>query len=93
MLPVSYATTTTPARLENNFVVPNGYALGVAVQTILGHPTVSHGGAIDGFRSFLLYFSDLDVAIAVVTNAFPAPAAGDPHLIAIIVAKAVVAAP
>ena len=88
MLPVSYAAMTTPARLENNTAAPNGYALGVAVQKLLGHPTVSHGGAIDGYQSFLLYLADRDVAIAVVTNGFPAPAGGDPQLIAIAVAKA-----
>jgi CubicO group peptidase (beta-lactamase class C family) len=89
MLPVSYATMITPARLENDTVVP--YALGLAVQKIFGHPTVSHGGDIYGFQSFLLYFSDQDIAIAVVTNAFPAPAGGNPQLIAIAVAKAALA--
>jgi len=84
MLPDSYATMTTPVR-------HNGYALGVAVQKTLGHPTVSHGGAINGFQSFLLYFSDQDVAIAVVTNGFPAPVAGDPEQIAMAVAEAVAA--
>ena len=92
MLPASYATMTTPARLENDTVAPGGYALGVASQTILGHPAVSHGGAISGFQSFLLYFSDQDLAVAVVTNAFPAPAGGNPQLIAIAVAKAALAA-
>jgi CubicO group peptidase (beta-lactamase class C family) len=88
MLPVSCATMTTPARLENNTIAPNGYAFGVVTQKILGRPAVSHAGAIDGFQSFLVYFSNQDVAIAVVTNAFPAPAAGDPQLIAMTVAKA-----
>jgi CubicO group peptidase (beta-lactamase class C family) len=91
MLPVSYATMTTPARLENDTVAPNGYALGVMSQKILGHPAVWHDGAIAGFRSFLLYFSDQDVAIAVVTNAFPSPAGGNPQLIVIAVANAALA--
>ncbi|HVE72026.1 MAG TPA: serine hydrolase domain-containing protein [Thermoanaerobaculia bacterium] len=76
MLPASYATMVTPARLANNTVVPN--ALGVGTQKTLGHPTVGHGGAIYGFQRFLLHFPDRDVAIAVVTNAFPAPAGGEP---------------
>ena len=88
MLPASYATMTTPARFNNNTVVPNGYALGVAAQKTLGHPTVGHGGDIYGFQSFLLYFSDQDIAIAVVTNAFPAPAGGNPQLITAAVANA-----
>ena len=93
MLPDSYVTMTTPARLENNTIVPNGYALGVAAQTILGHPAVWHNGAISGFQSFLLYFPDQDIAVAVITNAFPAPAGGNPQLIAIAVAEAALSAP
>jgi hypothetical protein len=60
----------------------------VVTEKILGHPAVSHAGAIDAFQSALIYFSDQDVAIAVVTNAFPAPASGTPGPIAITVAKA-----
>jgi hypothetical protein len=91
MLPASYATMTTPARLGNGTVVPSGYALGVLAQKILGHPAVWHNGAINGFQSFLLYFPDQDVAIAVVTNAWPAPAGGNPQLIAMAVANAALA--
>ena len=93
MLPDWYETMTTPARLQNNTVVPNGYALGVHAQSYLGHPIVWHNGAIDGFQSHLLYLSDQDIAIAVVTNAFPAPAAGNPYHIVVAIAKAVLSAP
>jgi CubicO group peptidase (beta-lactamase class C family) len=93
MLPDSYATMTTPARLEDNTVLPNGYALGVLAQTLQGHPIVWHNGAIDGFQSHLVYLSDQDIAVAVVTNGFPAPAGGNPYLIAVAVAKAALAAP
>ena len=89
MLPASYATMTTPARLANNAVVP--YGLGLEVKKVLGHPAVLHNGAINGFQSFLLYFPDRDIAIAVVTNAFPAPAGGNPQLIVIAVANAALA--
>jgi D-alanyl-D-alanine carboxypeptidase len=92
ILPASFATMTTPARLDNNTIVPSSYALGVAVQQMLGHPAVWHSGAIDGFQSFLLYFPEQDIAIAVVTNAFPAPAGGNPQLVAMAVAKAALAA-
>jgi D-alanyl-D-alanine carboxypeptidase len=89
MLPASYATMTTPAKFANNTVVPNGYALGVVADDILGQPAVFHDGAIDGFESFLLYFPNQDVAIAVITNAFPAPTAGNPYFVVMAVAKAV----
>ncbi|HYK00686.1 MAG TPA: serine hydrolase domain-containing protein [Thermoanaerobaculia bacterium] len=91
MLPSSYVTMTTPARLANNALVGNGYALGVVRQPILGHPAVWHGGAIEGYQSFLLYLTDRDIAIAVVINAYPAKTAGDPQLIALAVAKAALA--
>jgi CubicO group peptidase (beta-lactamase class C family) len=93
MLPASYATMTTPARLENNTVVPAGYALGVHAWSYQGHPIVWHSGAIDGFQSHLVYLSDQDIAIAVVTNGFPAPAGGDPYFIAVAILKAALGIP
>jgi len=91
MLPASYVTMTTPARLGNNTVVGNGYGLGVVRETILGHPAVWHDGAIEGYQSFLLYFADQDIAIAVNVNAFPSKTAGSPGAIALAVAKAALA--
>jgi hypothetical protein len=79
---------TTPARLANNAVVANGYGLGVVRETILGHPAVWHNGAIEGYQSFLLYFSDQDIAVAVVINAFPTKTAGNPQAVALAVANA-----
>jgi D-alanyl-D-alanine carboxypeptidase len=81
VLPASYATMATRA----SPLAP--YGLGLDVQNRLGHPAASHGGAIDGFLSFLLYFPDRDIAIAVITNAFPAPTL-DSELIVLTVAKA-----
>lgn len=91
LLPASYATMTTPARLDNDAVVPNQYALGVWSQKVLGHPAVWHDGIVWGFMSCLFYFSDQDLAVAVVTNAWPGPSAGDPELIALAVSKAALA--
>jgi D-alanyl-D-alanine carboxypeptidase len=78
MLPDSYATMITPARLANNTIVPNRYAFGVLAQSLLGHPIVWHDGAIDGFQSHLVYLSDQDIAIGVVTNGFPRPGERQP---------------
>ncbi len=89
MLPASYATMTTPARLANNAIVP--YGLGLDVKKILSHRAAAHGGAVYGFESFLLYLPDEDIAVAVITNSFPAPAAGNPQLIAMAVVKAALA--
>jgi len=89
MLPASYATMITPAPLANSTVVP--YGLGLEVKKVLGRPAVLHNGAINGFQSFLIYFPDRDIAIAVVTNAFPAPAGGNPQLVVLAVANAALA--
>ena len=88
LLPASYVTMTTPARLANNAVVANGYGFGVIKQTILGQPAVWHNGAIEGYQSFLLYFDDRDIAVAVNINAFPSRPVGNPQTIVLAVAKA-----
>ena len=93
ILPSSYATMITPAKLENNADVSYGYALGVATENTLGHPAVWHSGAIDGFQSFLVYFSNQDLAVAVVTNAFAGPPGVSPQAIALAVAKAALGQP
>jgi CubicO group peptidase (beta-lactamase class C family) len=93
MLPESYATMTTPARLQDNSVAPYGYAFGVFAETYLGHPIVWHNGAIFGFQSFLLYVSDEDIAIAVLTNGYPAPPAANPQFIAEAIAHAALGVP
>lgn len=87
--PASYETMTTPARLDDGTVVSTGYALGVAVANMLGRPAVWHSGAIDGFQSYLGHFPEQDLAVAVITNAFPVgPAGGNPQPMAMAVANA-----
>jgi CubicO group peptidase (beta-lactamase class C family) len=66
ILPASFAEMTT--RSSGN----TPYGFGVNLQYMLGRPTVSHDGAIDGYQSFLLYFPDREIAVAVIMNAFPA---------------------
>lgn len=91
VLPASYATMTTAAKLTSNTFVP--YGLGLTLSSQLGRPTVWHTGGITGFHTSLLYFPDRDIAVAVIVNALPAPAAADAHLIALTVASAALAAP
>lgn len=79
---------TTAAKLTNNTVVPAGYALGVNTAKIWGQPAVSHGGAVLGYLSFLLYLSNQEIAVAVITNGFPAPAGGESEAMAVTIAKA-----
>ena len=86
ILPASYATMITPARLSNGTVVPFSYAMGLSAEKALGHPAVAHSGGGLGFEAYLLYLSDQEIAVAVITNG--APTNARPTTITLAVAKA-----
>ena len=44
------------------------YALGVVVRTANGRKVVQHGGGIDGFNTFLAYYPDNKLTVAVLAN-------------------------
>src|SRR5262245_31874359 len=46
----------------------NNYALGVVVQTTNAKTVVQHGGGIDGFNTFLAYYPDDKLTVAVLSN-------------------------
>ena len=56
----SLAKMTTPFKSD--------YALGVVVQTASGRRVIQHGGGIDGFNTFLAYYPDTKVTVAVLGN-------------------------
>ena len=58
--PASLAKMTTPFKSD--------YALGVVVATASGRRVVQHGGGIDGFNTFLAYYPDSKVTVAVLAN-------------------------
>jgi CubicO group peptidase (beta-lactamase class C family) len=58
--PASLAKMTTPFK--------NDYALGLTVQTAGGRKVVQHGGGIDGFNTFLAYYPDDKLTVAVLAN-------------------------
>jgi D-alanyl-D-alanine carboxypeptidase len=84
ILPASYATMTTGIKPPGNTIAP--YGLGVYVANQLGHPTVFHTGGIAGFLSALVYFSDQDMAVAVIANSNIPPAGVDPNFMAMTIA-------
>ena len=57
---------TTPGRLNDG--KPTSYGLGVAVTNFRGHRKIAHPGGIVGFSSFLSYYPDERLVIAVLTN-------------------------
>src|SRR5207245_328397 len=46
----------------------NDYALGVMVQTVQERKVVSHGGGIEGFNTFLAYYPEDKLTVAVLAN-------------------------
>jgi CubicO group peptidase (beta-lactamase class C family) len=58
--PASLAKMTAPFK--------NDYALGVVVQSTGGRKVVQHGGGIEGFNTFLAYYPDDKLTIAVLAN-------------------------
>ncbi len=44
------------------------YAFGVVVRTANGRKVVQHGGGIDGFNTFLAYYPDNKLTVAVLAN-------------------------
>jgi CubicO group peptidase (beta-lactamase class C family) len=60
------------ARLQEQAVLANGekvpYALGLAIGTYRGLRTISHGGSDAGYRSYVLWFPEQRLGIAVLSN-------------------------
>ena len=59
-------------RLQEQAVLADGkkidYALGLAIGRYRGLKTISHGGADAGYRSFVLWFPDQELGVAVVSG-------------------------
>ena len=58
--PASLAKMTTPFK--------NDYAFGVVVRTAGGRKVVQHGGGIEGFNTYLAYYPDDKLTVAVLAN-------------------------
>jgi hypothetical protein len=46
----------------------NNYALGVQVRTVNGHKVIDHSGGIQGFNTWLAYYPDEKITVAVLGN-------------------------
>jgi CubicO group peptidase (beta-lactamase class C family) len=46
----------------------NGYALGIGVNAAKGRKQISHGGGISGFSTYLSYFPEDKLTVAVLSN-------------------------
>ncbi len=62
--PASYALMTTPEGAARE----SRYGFGLGVDTLLGHPFVSHGGGINGFISDNAVFRADSLTVTVLTN-------------------------
>ncbi|HET9984404.1 MAG TPA: serine hydrolase domain-containing protein [Longimicrobiales bacterium] len=64
--PAAYQELITPGTLNDGTRLR--YAKGLAVDSLLGHRAIHHGGGIPGFLSELEYFPDDTLVIAVLIN-------------------------
>jgi CubicO group peptidase (beta-lactamase class C family) len=64
--PESYQLMTTRTRLADGSEQNYGFGLGVG--EIEGEGRIAHGGGINGFSTFLSYYPEHDLSIAVLTN-------------------------
>lgn len=73
-------------RMESTVPFNNGnandYALGVNIGKNLGRKTISHGGAIGGFRSYAVHYPEEKTSIVVLTNFSQGNAGGKANEIA-----------
>jgi hypothetical protein len=46
----------------------NTYGLGVSIQSLDGHKAITHGGGINGFNTFMIYFPKDKLTIIVLAN-------------------------
>jgi CubicO group peptidase (beta-lactamase class C family) len=58
--PESLAKMTTPFKED--------YAFGLSVSSKNGHKVIAHGGGIEGFNTFLAYYPDDKLVVAVLAN-------------------------
>jgi D-alanyl-D-alanine carboxypeptidase len=58
----SYQKMITPTLLSNGKSVAYGYGLGI------GEHAIAHGGAIPGFRSWMIYYPEDELTIALLSN-------------------------
>jgi D-alanyl-D-alanine carboxypeptidase len=74
MKPASYHDFETEVLLKNG--LGTQYGLGVDIDSMFGHRSVSHTGEVSGFTSKNIVFPDDRVAVVVLTNQDAADAAG-----------------
>jgi CubicO group peptidase (beta-lactamase class C family) len=71
--------------LNNGLVTGTGYAFGVQNGYYRGLKTVSHGGALAGYRSYLLRFPEQNVSIVILGNLNSIPIGKLPYDVADII--------
>ena len=61
-----YEQMTTPGTLGSGAATSYGFGLGLG--QLVGHPSVSHGGGINGFSTMLAHYPETDLDVVVLSN-------------------------
>lgn len=62
--PASWARMTTPEGAARS----SGYGYGLFALPVDGHPSLGHGGAVEGFRAINAYLPDDSLSVTILTN-------------------------
>jgi CubicO group peptidase (beta-lactamase class C family) len=84
----SLAQAHAPYRLANGTYTPYGY--GWELGTLQGGPVINHVGRVNGFLTYVLYLSQQQLFVSLLTNCNPAP---DPERTAFLLAAQAIGQP
>lgn len=62
------ARMAEPGRLRDGQTIPNGYGMGLVKGTYRGTPSISHGGALAGYRTYILHLPEKRFSVVCLCN-------------------------
>jgi CubicO group peptidase (beta-lactamase class C family) len=83
----SLSMMLTPGMLNDGSEIPNNYCFGIAKGNQRGIIYFGHSGGLPGFNSYLNYYPDYDLSVAVLTNCLPLPQYLNPAVNALAIAE------
>jgi D-alanyl-D-alanine carboxypeptidase len=82
----SYQAMISPTKLTDGTLLPYGFGIGI------GEDAIGHGGGGVGFRSWLVYYPDVDLTIVLLSNT-DVPASASLEVLADVIATRILGKP